>query len=295
MLLLLTTSGDGTSDRICERLGDLVFRYNFDQAEQYSLRFTPDEWSILNPAGRKISSDTASAVFFWKAFSVEIVDKDAFVVAETRYIFWELYSWFPASKRRGNSPRFHDNVGKLGALKLASRYFLTPKTVFTYGLPGDMLVESENRVAKSLSSSLTSSGKSLFTTDISNMALSRFYPWFIQEKIISSHDITCLIVGKRIFAFARPRDQLAGLDWRSEQDFSIDSEEWHPWELSITDLINCHNLSEDLNVSWGRYDFMVSKNRDLVFLEFNANGQFVFLDSKNKYGLLDAVISYLTT
>jgi len=31
----------------------------------------------------------------------------------------------------------------------------------------------------------------------------------------------------------------------------------------------------------------------LIFLEYNANGQFVFLDYNNQFGLLDAVVDYL--
>jgi hypothetical protein len=45
-------------------------------------------------------------------------------------------------------------------------------------------------------------------------------------------------------------------------------------------------------VEWGRIDFLKS-NDELIFLEYNANGQFFFLDTKNQYGLKDAVVEYL--
>ncbi len=32
---------------------------------------------------------------------------------------------------------------------------------------------------------------------------------------------------------------------------------------------------------------------ELVFLEYNANGQWVFLDYQQKYGLLRSVVKYL--
>jgi hypothetical protein len=134
----------------------------------------------------------------------------------------------------------------------------------------------------------------LFTTDVSDKLLDPKFPWFIQEKVEAIADLTFFIVGKNIFGFSRDRKNLKGLDWRSEQSFDINNDEWQ--HIPITDEISnkISSLNNDLQVDWGRYDFMLDTNNQFVFLEFNPNGQWVFLDYHNKYGLMDAVVRYLT-
>jgi hypothetical protein len=138
-----------------------------------------------------------------------------------------------------------------------------------------------------------SNGKTLFTTDVSNRELDPSYPWFLQEKITSDYDVTIFTVKGRLFAFERSREDLKSLDWRSEQTFNIDKEDWHSFELQQHHYDSLTNLCSDLQVEWGRFDFMKDKKGELIFLEYNANGQFVFLDYHNKHGIMDAVIGYL--
>ena len=294
MLLLLTISGDGTSDRIVDRLGDGVFRYNFDQISDYKLSFGLDGFEIINPKGRRICSGEARSVFWWKAFLASESEVDKFFIAEGKYIFYEIYNWFQnRGSVRGNSNRFHDRFGKITILAEASKYFSVPKTVYSYGLLGEEFVPYNCRITKSLSSQQTSNGSVLFTTDVSSKDLDPNFPWFLQEKIASKYDITCFLVKDRIFPFYRDRSLLKGLDWRAEQTFDPYVEEWLPYPLSASQKSSLLSLSSKLGVNWGRYDFMLSENGDLVFLEFNANGQFVFLDYWGKYGVMDAVIEYL--
>ena len=267
MLLLLSISRDGTSDRLCQHLGERVFRYNIDQILEYHLCFSPGRWEIINPAGRKISSLNASYVFFWKAFSVIFPEVDSMVFAESKYIFRELYSWFPPSGVKGNHPNFHETYGKIKILNLAKEFFTIPNSVFTYKLHGENVVDRNSRVVKSLSSILTSEGKSLFTTDVSNRNLDPEFPWFIQSKIDASHDVTCLLVGTRIFTFSRSRANLLGLDWRAEQVISPTAEEWNHYDLPKKYAEKILLLSKKLNVSWGRYDFMLSKAGVLISTE----------------------------
>jgi hypothetical protein len=216
------------------------------------------------------------------------------VLSERKYIFTELYNWFDDNGViKGNSARYHDSFGKIRTLSKAKEYFKIPQTVYSYGLLGESLVPRNNRVTKSLSSSLTSDGMALFTTDVSGKNLSPEHPWFLQEKISSRFDVTCVLVGKKIFSFARDRANLRGLDWRAEQNFDVNVEEWTPLELSAGNTDRLLRLSVEIGVEWGRYDFMINESDELVFLEFNANGQFVFLDYWDKFGIMDAVISYL--
>lgn len=294
MILLLTSAGDGTSDRLAHHFKDEIFRLNYDQLPEFKISFSLNEWEIKNPVGRRISSDNAKTVIWWKAFISSPKDYDKFLKAESKYFFWELYSWFrDYGKIKGNSIDFHNKFGKIRIARYASKYFATPKTLITYNLHGEHLVPIGNRIVKSLSSELMQNNLALFTTDVSNKPLDPNFPWFIQEKILALADITFFIVGKKIFGFSRSRKNLKGLDWRAEQTFDFKSDEWEYFPINDEITNKLIALNSDLQVDWGRYDFMLNEENQLVFLEFNPNGQWVFLDFNNKHGLMDAVIKYL--
>lgn len=294
MLLLITGSGDGSSDLIVSRLGRQVFRFNYDLFADYKLSFSPQQWEIENPAGLKISSRTATSVFWWKAFNFYLLDQEPFIVEEVKYIFRELYHW--CRKRgltKGNPHDYHNHMGKMNILSIADSFFKTPQTLATFGLHGAEQLGHRPVVTKSFTSGLTTTNKTLFTTQVDLEKLDPRYPWFLQELIVSKADITVFVCGERLFAFERSRLELKGLDWRKEQAFErTDSSEWKLFNLSAQVEKNIKSFLNQMGVDWGRIDFMLHED-DLIFLEFNANGQWVFLDYENKFGLLDAVIDYL--
>jgi hypothetical protein len=295
VLLLLTGSNDGTSDLIVSKLGERVFRFNFDLYNEYELAFTPSFWSITNPVGLSIDSNTVTTAFWWKVFNYYLLDEEQFLVEEVKYIFRELYHHCRLRGLiRGVPHDFHNHYGKLNILNIAAKYFRVPETLATFRLAGVRNFASKSVVAKSFSSGLTTTNKALFTTEVNKSALHPDFPWFLQEKIDSTADITIFICGDMLFAFERSRRQLKGLDWRAEQTFDTAIEEWSPFHLSCSVTNSVWSTCKDLSVDWGRMDLM-RQGDELVFLEYNANGQWVFLDYQQKYGLLDAVTTYLTT
>lgn len=296
MLLLITGSEDGTSDLIVKKLKKEVFRFNYDLFSDYSLKLTPTFWEIKSPTGHSISSDTVTSCFWWKAFNFYILEQERFIIEEVKYIFREIYHHCRLRGLvKGNPHDFHNHLGKLNILAIASRYFQIPETLITFQLAGVKEIQASEIVAKSLTSGLTTTNKALFTTKVDRERLHPKFPWFLQELIHSEADITVFVVGNSLFGFARSRQSLRGLDWRSEQNFSQLNSEWDLYELSSEDHGHILGLMADLGTNWGRLDFMKNSNGELVFLEFNANGQWVFLDYDNTHGLLGAVIQYLTS
>lgn len=293
MILAITTSGDGTIDRIVSKIPKNIFRLNFDQLAEFKLFLTPNEWKITNPAGLEISSSTASAAIWWKAFAADPHNTDAYTNAEFRYIVREIYAWFERqNKVKGNSPLFAHRWGKLAVLGVAQKYFDVPKSVVSISGLGENFVDTNSRIVKSLSSELVAPQKAFFTTDVSGRTLSKDFPWFIQEKISAIADVTVFNVGSIFYGFQRSRSNLKGLDWRAEQNFDR-HDEWEPFELSAHDHHSLMKLCEELEVSWGRHDFMLKSDETLSYLEFNANGQWVFLDVTNRHGLVESVVQYL--
>lgn len=293
MLLLITGSDNRSSDQIVSKLGVDVFRLNFDLWSDYSLSLSPDGWIIYNPSGFSISSQTVTRAFYWKAFSYPI-KCDKLTESEIRYIFRELYSWCALRGIiRGNSFDYHQNNGKINILSIAKKYFITPSSMVSIGLKNTNDFSSSS-VIKSLSSEVTDDFKAIMTTEVNINDLDPMYPWFLQRKVESKWDITVFICGDKLFSFRRDRVGLKGLDWRAEQGHgSFQEKEWLFFQLDEVDSKRVFELSNDLGINWGRYDFLLNEDNKLVFLEFNANGQWGFLDPLDENGLLDQVVKYL--
>ena len=293
MLLLFTGSLDGTSDLLIQELGHSAFRFNYNLCKEYHLEFTPDYWEISNPAGHSINSNTVTRAFWWKAFNFYLMDEEPFIVEEAKYIFRELYHWCRIRGLvKGNPPDFHNHMGKMNILNLAANYFQIPKTLISFQLAGVDKLCGKDIVAKSLTSGLTTTNKALFTTEVKTETLHPDFPWFLQEKINSDADITIFLCGDKQFAFSRSRANLKGLDWRKEQDFEMTAQEWFIFDLTSEQTLSIAYFAKDLKVDWGRLDLMNGRD-NFIFLEFNANGQWVFLDYTGEIGLVKTVANYL--
>ena len=297
MLLLITGSVDGTSDLLVKKLGtDNVFRFNYDLYKDYELEFTPAYWRVVNPAGHSIDSLSVTTAFWWKAFNFYLQDEDNYIVEEVKYIFREIYHWCRIKGiTRGNPHDFHNHMGKLNILNVASKYFKTPNTLTTFKLLGINRLGGKSIVAKSFSSGLTTTNRVLMTTAVEATKLHPDFPWYLQEKVDSDADITIFICGEKLFAYERDRSKLVGLDWRLEQSFDGTKKEWFRFELSHLEEAKTLNFCKELGVDWGRIDLMRSTQGDLIFLEYNANGQWVFLDYQRNDGLIDCVAEYIST
>jgi hypothetical protein len=85
---------------------------------------------------------------------------------------------------------------------------------------------------------------------------------------------------------------MKGLDWRNQEDMLSLEQKWLPFSLTNEQGKSVSAFLRKLGVDWGRLDFLWTGSK-LIFLEYNANGQFVFLDHKEQFGLLDCVVEYL--
>jgi len=295
MLLFITSSLDMHANLLLENCNLAAFRLNYDLWQDYSFRLEPRQWEITNPAGRTITSETATHCFWWKPFNVEI-EVDNYLVAEIKYLFRELYgSFLSRGLTVGNPPDFHNRLGKLQILHMASQYFRIPDTLCGWNLPArPEPFATHDLIAKSLSSEMTDDGKVLFTTGVSYAQIDRTFPWYLQSEVEARDDVTVFVCGDAQFAFSRSRDDLNGLDWRRVLPDTPDESRWRPKTLSPAESKALRGLCRDLNVEWGRFDLMEDGD-GLVFLEYNANGQFGFLDFYCDNGLMRTVAAYLAT
>jgi hypothetical protein len=211
-------------------------------------------------------------------------------------LFQELYgSFLRRGLTVGNPPDFHNRCGKMQILQMASKYFRIPDTVCGWNLHSDPgLFAARELVAKSLASQPTSDGKVVFTTGVKYAQLDRTFPWYLQTKVYAREDVTVFVCGNAQFAFSRSRENLEGLDWRRVVPSTPEESLWRPRNLSVGDSARLRALCGNLGVAWGRFDLMEDDD-GLVFLEYNANGQFGFLDLYCDNGLMRTVAAYLSS
>lgn len=274
--------------------GDGIFRLNHDLLEDYNIEFTQNHWSITSPAGLTVTNRTVSAAFWWKAFLYWKPDLTKYAAAEARYLCRDIYGWCRLNCRTiGNPPDFHNRLGKMTILGAAAKYFHVPDTLTSVNLAGSETFVGKRVVAKSLASETSEDKKVLLTTEVDINTLHPKFVWYLQETVQSQWDVTVFYCDGRCFGFRRDRSSLSGLDWRAEQSFDYSEQEWFPFDLDSGVEDSLRMLSTELDLDFGRYDFMLRDDGSLAFLEVNANGQWVFLDINDKYGLLDCVVHWM--
>jgi hypothetical protein len=291
-LIIFTCSDDGTVDRLEPLLDVEYLRINLDKPQTWTYEGNESSWR-LSTDDKTVSSSEQAYAWWWKAFLTDF-EMDTFIKAEIEYLTHELFHDFVRSERYlGNDFLHHEYKGKRYYLAAASTYFRVPKTLITQN--GSTQLEVENTVVKSLASTPFSNKKVLYTTRVNQSEIDFANPWFIQEYIEAEFDVTVQVIGDDLISFKRKRTPGRTLDWRKEQNFSSGAKDWQLDILSSKERSNLESFIRKEQIQWGRIDFLRCSSGELVFLEFNANGQFGFLDQLNEGKLFTKVASYLSS
>lgn len=290
MLVIITRSDDASVNLLSGYLKNPFLRINVDEDDSWSFMYDDGRWYLKNSGDlHLITSETRC--WFWKAY-LDAADGDSYRNAEVQYLVREIYA--EVGRRGqivGNSPFFHHNFGKLSILDVARQHFEAPRTNAVFN---QALQIPEDIVVKSLASAQFSNSKVLFTTRTEAGRLqTNGNPWLAQEYVDSVSDVTTYIVGARHFTFERARTPGVTVDWRKEQLEDLSREAWAPLELAPNEQNALVSFARELGIHWGRIDFVRQADGRLWFLEFNANGQFGFLDEFNRTGIFDAIALYL--
>ncbi len=104
-------------------------------------------------------------------------------------------------------------------------------------------------------------------------------PVFLQENVSKEYELRVTVIGKKIFAckFDNQRDNLAEkskLDWR----FGIRSIPHTTYKLPEQIKEMCFTLLKKMGLQYGAIDMIKTKDGRYVFLEINANGQFLWIE-----------------
>jgi len=302
VLLIYTTSFDTTIDLLLHHMGEAqCFRYNFDLWRDYKLDIGNGGFRIEDPTGRSIDDTRTRKVLYRKPFvtkdidaQIDISDQDAYSEAELWYALREMINLLWASEKLVLvEPRADMRVGKFVQMHVARRYFNVPDYHFGLGYPGPFL-GGRPTIVKSLTFESVS-GKNeprvLYTTRVREEELSTDFPWMVQEYIEAKMDVTVAFVRDQLFAFELDRGPFLSrtVDWR-ELPVDATATMWRPHALpdQLEDAVFA--FMHDLGLHFGRLDLLHDGSR-YVFLEVNPNGQWGWLDSEGKHGLLEKIIA----
>ncbi len=304
MHLLITSSGDVTSDLICERLSNNVLRVNWERWQEYDIEIHDSGFWIADKFGREISDTTLDNII-WRKPVFEVPTEPG----EVWYCFQEfknavqsIISWV----RRENpckipiDPHYNTTIDKFYQLRVASRYLQVSPWAFT-SQPSSKNWKSKNWIIKSVTGKpITGTGtpaKVIYTSAVNPEELDDGWTWFIQEKVDNDYDLTVVYLDGQQYGFVLDRNLLNGLDWRQAIGTPLVDSSWEKVELPVELSTNIDYFMRDLGLRFGRLDLMTKdKNcQNTTFLEVNPNGQWAWLDLSGNNGLFEAVINFLTT
>jgi glutathione synthase/RimK-type ligase-like ATP-grasp enzyme len=108
----------------------------------------------------------------------------------------------------------------------------------------------------------------------------------VQSYVHAEKDVTVAFVRDQMFAFELDRtsfrEQTA--DWR-EMPTDWEAAVWRPHELPDSVTRGISGFMADLGLHFGRLDFLLGPE-GYFFLEVNTNGEWAWLDTDGRHGLL---------
>jgi hypothetical protein len=191
---------------------------------------------------------------------------------------------------------------KIHQLEVASRLgFTVPRTVFTNNVGTVLDFISSLRgapcVHKTITPYVCPDGKQKYTGLIDAATVDacaeeiRCCPSIYQEYIKPKYELRITAVEERFYAAKIVMKDAAQPDWRSE----IRDDIYEPYEVSDSLRDRLVSLQQAFGLIYGAYDFVVDEDGDLVYLEVNPAGQWLWLEERLDLPISRALARCLTS
>lgn len=289
MLLIITDSTDATSDCIIQEFTKIgytdFFRFNTDLYESYSIEVSSCGFNITDVLGRIVDHKNISALYWrkpWMTIEPQPYTLEDFEYHQRQYLLRDIVNLCIHKYKIYHlvEPYAERRVGKIIQMTVGKKYFTIPDWKIVSGEKVKTL--SPPWLVKTLYSrrvGMTSPSVTAWSSE----TLSPSYQWFLQKEVKGDYDVTVVYVNGHIFAYRLKREHL---DWRIDINESM---VWTKFMLSNDITKNIKHYMNELNLKYGRLDFIQDTKGMLHFLEVNPNGQFAWLDLTNHDGLISCV------
>lgn len=116
------------------------------------------------------------------------------------------------------------------------------------------------------------------SSDLQNDAALQLCPAIYQSHVQKEFELRVLVLGDELIAVKLDSQahQHSKVDWRMDSHARLIQAE--PYALSAGDSRRIHDLMRALGLRMGSIDFIMDQQGQLVFLEVNEQGQFLFLE-----------------
>lgn len=206
-----------------------------------------------------------------------------------------LWVSHPASLWAGEKKPFQMRVASsLGFRMPETRVTNDPSTAEKFG-------QSRQLIAKAVSSGYIRSERgfdAIFTSpvtgedlrDLDGLALS---PVTFQELIPKRSDIRVTVVGEHVFAaeILSQAHESSRIDWRAIDSPAL---EHRPYEMPAVAAERCRLLLDALALRFGAIDFVLDRSGQLVFLEINPNGEWMWIEDLVGHPVSNALAEQLS-
>lgn len=213
--------------------------------------------------------------------------------------FWETSEWLWINK----PSKIQAGENKLYQLSIARQLKLPiPKTVITNNpqTVREFIKSNHSVIAKSIAPPVVEMNNErwgLFThcvnhEDVTDDLAIKISPCIFQERINRKSDLRVTVIGKKVFAAEIIVDNLAkdNPDWRSVDPQYL---KYRPYNLPLNLKTYCIKFLEILGLSFGAFDFILSDNDDIVFIEVNPSGQWGWIEHETGLPITEALAELL--
>ncbi len=317
-ILVLSNSEDGKhTDVVVEKLhkaNQKVFRFDSDRfmSGEITINFRSNHQECgftMCSGDQLLDSRNIKSVWYRRPnhFNIQIQDpvQHRYAEEEVRNLLDGLWATIPDVFWLSNPKSLEQARKKLLQLKLACELgFLVPETIVTNDpnlVQEFSKIHDAKIVFKALYHEFLNYGDRAFnipTTLITEkhmekLELVRKMPALFQRFIEKKYELRVTIVEDKIFAVKidSQANPLTVVDWRNPEyidKLSYTSVEF-PHEVSD----RCQCMLRRLGLAFGAFDFIMSKDEKLYFLEVNPNGQWYWLEDLAGALISDAITTVL--
>jgi glutathione synthase/RimK-type ligase-like ATP-grasp enzyme len=116
-------------------------------------------------------------------------------------------------------------------------------------------------------------------------------PGIYQEYVPKQYELRVTVMGRQAFAakIPPPSDARSAIDWRLAGDRLV----MEPFALDEAVVERCVQVMRRLGLVFGCFDFIVRPDGEIVFLEVNQMGQFLFVEERSGLPLIAAFTDFL--
>lgn len=297
-VLLVTTSYDFAASYVMKALdlrGVPYFRFNTDQFPTCVIAtYSPPNYLVFDDGSTTVSGDRIKSVWYRRHVAPALPSEikrgvTDFCERETRAFLEGSLANLSTNRWLSSPQAIAVAERKLHQLKIASEIgFTIPDTLVT-NEPSAVTEFADGRriVAKAVRSGYISSetgNQAIFTSEIGTNDLCdldglSLAPVIFQELVEKVSDVRVTLIGEKVFAaeiLSQSRES-SRVDWRATDDPNL---EHRKYDLPQDTSELCRRLLNRFGLGFGAIDLVLNSKGELIFLEINPNGEWVWIEDQ---------------